>query len=339
MGSRSAATAGAPPRSLVEHIPAELKELDRWAVCQIVPQPDGTTKKFILIAGTTGRGNKAESDKAKTWRSFDVALRDAEARGLWLVFVFDCSLPYFFIDIDDRVDPVTGAIDDFAMRLVTELDTYTELSASGDGVHIIGRGAFSPRAKNTTPPVERYPVHGARFCLFTGKVLPGHVTIEDRQAQLDAYFPDRITHTNGSRSSAGFHTPAGELTETEVERIIEWVKPLWTKGRRHHMALYLGGYLGKRGISRNQATSIIEQLAEDDPDPGNALTACHDSYDSLEAGADVSGWYGLKDVCGLSEDDLAPLSAILAGFWQRSRPRLLRVSRGAQLQVREVTHA
>jgi hypothetical protein len=353
----SAATASAPSRYRVENIPAELRALPCWVVFHIIHLPNGKTKKLPLIAGKPGR-HPAASDNPQTWCPFDVALADAEARGLHLAFAFGRDLPFFFLDADN-VFGGDGAIRADVVLLRDTLDTYTEWSVSETGLHIIGRGAFPERSANrpVSPgcrPLERYPLNGGRFCIVTGNVVPGFEIIHERATELAALFPPRVAaHANGSTESTDSRGPAGPLTDDEITGITEWAGTHWTDGRRHHMALYLSGYLGKQRVSREHVAAIITQCAADDPDPGNALTACHDTYDSLEAGDDVSGWYGLKDVCGISDDQLAPLSAILDGFWRRhhevpsdngSRPiRLLPPVRGRRpfiaLAPVEISHA
>jgi len=338
----NAATAGAPPRYRIENIPAELKAIPRWVVFQIVRTSKDKTEKNPLIAGITGKAH-AKSNDPRTLRPFGVALQDANVRGLYLGFAFDKTIPYFFIDADGVVQPDGTIRTDIALLRDT-LDTYTEYSVRGLGLHIIGKGAFPPYCV-TRPvptgcaPLERYPLHGGRFCIFTGNVLQGYETIEERSAELAALFPARERRANGSTSSAGHQSPVGDLTDDEIAAVASWADPLWTDGRRHHMALYLSGELARQGVSREQAAGIIEWCAVDDSDPGAKVAACHDTYDDLEAGETVSGWYGLKDVCGISEGDLAPLDAILDGFRRRHRPRILRVTRRPQLQVREVRHA
>jgi hypothetical protein len=110
------------------------------------------------------------------------------------------------------------------------------------------------------------------------------------------------------------------------------------------MALHLSGYLGKQGVPREQAEGIIERCAADDSDPGGKITACHDTYDALEAGDVVSGWHGLRDACGLDVAEIDPLATILDGLWNRQRPQAtitlgtLR-TRSSRLRVREATRA
>jgi hypothetical protein len=337
------------PRSRVDAIPAELKALDRWCVTQVVPQADGTNKKRILIAGTTGAKARAKSDDPKTWRSFAEAERDARVRGFWLTFVFDQSLPYFFIDIDEVIDAVTGEIAKHATRLIEGLDTYTEYGLSGDGYHVIGKGRWAPNARNTTPPVEMYPNPGARFCIFSGLVAGGRDTIEERQAQLGAFFPERISNSNGngSTSSAGYAGPAGQMSDGEMRAVVAWAAPYWKPGKRHPLALSLGGYLAKSGVPEGQAVAIIEKIAVDVDDTGNVVTAVRDSYADLRAGGNVSGWSGLRDKIGLPSAHLRSLERIIERYDLRlredpekdERPRLLRVRRDPQIRSREVARA
>jgi hypothetical protein len=85
------------------------------------------------------------------------------------------------------------------------------------------------------------------------------------------------------------------------------------------MALHLSGYLAKQGVPRDQTLGIIERLAIGDEDPGSRVQAAHDSYDALEAGEEVSGYYGLRDVCGHTDVDLAPLEVVMREFWRGTR--------------------
>jgi hypothetical protein len=301
-----------------DQIPRELRALPRWCVTQVVRKGE-TSRKLILTPGMAGK-RLAASDDPGTWRDFETARRDAEARGLYLTFVFDRSLPYFFIDADEVVSP-TGEITDWAQDLVEGLETYTEVSASGDGLHIIGRGAFGERSANPAYPVERYPLHGPRFCLFTGQTLPGHDTIEERAHHLAVAFPERAYHTNGATSGAGYTGPVGELSPAEVGGIVGWAKPYWSAGRKHPMAVYLSGYLAKAGVSLAQTLQIIERCAENDQQPGAKLVACEMTYADLEAGESVAGWQGLIESCHLSPTDLADLGTIIDGFRARNAPK------------------
>ncbi len=48
--------------------------------------------------------------------------------------------PYSVIDLDSCRDPETGHIEAWAMKIVELLDSYTEVSPSGRGLHVWVRG-------------------------------------------------------------------------------------------------------------------------------------------------------------------------------------------------------
>jgi hypothetical protein len=321
----SAATA-TPRRFNVDGIADELKALSRWVRFNLEQTARGKLKKTPYIPGTTC---EASNRNPSHWRSFETAVADALARDQYIGFAFDRSLPYVFVDKDNSLT-TNGVMQSGAARVVDALRAPTERSAGGTGIHIVCGGSLPQHIEiaSDLKPIEVYPLRGPRFCVFTGDLLPveGNLGggIPDRSEALAALFPARPTRTttDGIGTNDG---SCGELTDDECETIVQWAEPFWTDGRRHHMALHLSGYLGKQRVAREQAVTLIEHCAADDSDPGAKITACHDTFDSLGAGEDISGWHGLKDVCGLSDEDLAPLSAILDGFWQRHQPRLIRV--------------
>ena len=111
----------------------------------------------------------------------------------WLLtgigFVFTESDSYSGVDIDNCRDPETGRIADWASRIIRLLDSYTEISPSRTGVHIIVRGKL-PAGKG-----NQVALHGgklemfsqARYFTITGVQVdctPGEIL--DRQAELTA---------------------------------------------------------------------------------------------------------------------------------------------------------
>ena len=299
----------------IDAIPAELKALPQWCVFSLTPQGSGKYKKVPLVAGE--RDRKAEVDDPRTWRSYEVALRDARVRGTALGFAFTRESGYFFIDVDDALDETGETERDDVQYLVDTLDTYTEVSVSGNGLHIIGRGSFDPNAapppaSNGHAPLELYPKRGNRWCVLTGRTLIGSEEIRDRQETLTTLFPPR---PRGERPSGTARQ--GLLTEAEGNAIIGWARGFWTDGRRNYMALHLSGTLANAGVAREQGVRIIEQCATGDNDPGAKVNTAHHTYDQYEAGQPVSGWQGLREVVGLTSEEIAPLDQILAVYKQR----------------------
>src|SRR5215212_4323992 len=52
-------------------------------------------------------------------------------------FVFTEDDPYCGVDLDKCREPESGEIEDWARELIEQLNSYTELSPSGTGVHIL----------------------------------------------------------------------------------------------------------------------------------------------------------------------------------------------------------
>ena len=132
-------------------------------------------------------GRFASVSESGTWTSFGEARdyfeanRDNGIEGLG--FVFTQADPFVGVDLDDCFDPETGAMEESAKGVMRELNSYTELSPSGRGVHILVKGKL-PAGGRRTGKIEMYD--SGRFFTVTGNHLEGTPgTIEDRQAELE----------------------------------------------------------------------------------------------------------------------------------------------------------
>jgi len=110
------------------------------------------------------------------------AARDGDLDGIG--FVFTESDPFCGVDLDACVDPKTGEIASWASEIVRELDSYTEFSPSGTGLHVLLRAELPPEG-NRRARIEIYD--RGRFFTVTGRRLRGtsHL-VEERQEQLSA---------------------------------------------------------------------------------------------------------------------------------------------------------
>jgi putative DNA primase/helicase len=83
-------------------------------------------------------------------------------------FVFSSGDPYTGIDLDHCIDPETGEIAPWAQAWVERFGGYTEISPSGNGLHVIVRGKSSHNGKRTVEgkTVEIYSTE--RFFTITG---------------------------------------------------------------------------------------------------------------------------------------------------------------------------
>jgi putative DNA primase/helicase len=142
------------------NIPGELKARPQWILWRAV----GDKPDKVPYSARTGR--MASSTDLLTWGTFQEALEayeNSEYAGLG--FVFSSADPYTGIDLDNCVAE-DGEIALWALEIVRYFDSYTELSATGTGLHIIVRGNVPNRRKDE---VEVYS--SKRFFTVTGHVV------------------------------------------------------------------------------------------------------------------------------------------------------------------------
>ncbi len=145
-----------------ERVPAELKVLDRWVCWKLVQVKDGRWTKVPVCAAT---GREASSTDSATWCSFDAAVGSVGrhgTKGIGLVFAPDRA--YTGLDLDHVIHD--GVLDPAYQWVVDEADTYTEVSPSGDGLHLYFRGSKPADGRCRRGNVEMYD--HARFFTVTG---------------------------------------------------------------------------------------------------------------------------------------------------------------------------
>ena len=142
------------------NIPGELKARPQWVLWMAV----GDKPDKVPFSARTGR--RASSTDLLTWGTFQEALeayKNGEYAGRG--FVFSSADPFTGIDMDDCVD-ADGEIALWALEIARYFESYTEISATGTGLHIIVRGEIPNRRKGD---VEVYS--SKRFFTMTGHVV------------------------------------------------------------------------------------------------------------------------------------------------------------------------
>jgi putative DNA primase/helicase len=143
-----------------QNIPEELKARPQWVMWRAV----GEKPDKVPYSARTGR--RASSTDLMTWSTFEEAL-DAYENGEYagLGFVFSSGDPYTGIDLDGCVEAY-GQIAPWALEIIQHFDSYTELSATGTGLHVIVKGEVPNRRKDG---VENYS--SKRFFTVTGHIV------------------------------------------------------------------------------------------------------------------------------------------------------------------------
>lgn len=153
-----------PPQALSvepDGIPEELKRRSQWVNWKYAW--DG--KKWTKHPYNPRTRRKASSTDLLTWSMFVKTLKAYE-EDLYdgIGFMFCSGDPYVGVDLDNCVDPETGEIKPWATQVVEGLNSYTELSPSGKGLHIIVRGKVPSPVKKKH--IEIYSIE--RYFTITG---------------------------------------------------------------------------------------------------------------------------------------------------------------------------
>jgi hypothetical protein len=163
-------------KSLPEPL-APLAEYRQFVAYRLVPSVRKAGKMGkVPINPATGYG--ASTTNPAHWSSFDEALAVVDAgKGNGVGFVFTASDPFWFVDIDGALQS-DGQWSRVATDLCQRLDgAAVEVSCSGTGLHIIGRGAVPEHGCRNIPlGLELYTQQ--RFVALTGTYARGSVSTD-----------------------------------------------------------------------------------------------------------------------------------------------------------------
>jgi primase-polymerase (primpol)-like protein len=159
-------------------LPQEMRQLPQWALAS-----SGPDKKPLTVDG-----RNADPTDPDTWTDFETAYRVALERGWHIGFMLHHSDEFACIDLDvkdasthpEKPHLWTTAEDiQLYQRIVEQLDTYTERSRSGRGLHLWVRANIGRGCKRGG--VEVYSQQ--RFIICTGDIWQDK-PVADRQDML-----------------------------------------------------------------------------------------------------------------------------------------------------------
>jgi hypothetical protein len=116
--------------------------------------------------------------------------------------------------LDKCRDKESGEIDDWAREAIDQLNSYTELSPSGTGVHIILKAKLPPCGRRKDR-IEMYD--WGRFFTMTGRHLPGTPKkIVERQAEVEVLHRRLFGLAKGDTNGHVSLGPGKDLSDTEI---------------------------------------------------------------------------------------------------------------------------
>ncbi len=159
-------------------IPEELKQMDCW-LCWKLTERDGKHSK-VPCAPETGY----PIDPSIKLYSYSEACQYLETypgnvTGIGFYFT---GGGISGIDLDKCIDDA-GILSSDARQIIKKLDSYTEYSPSGKGLHIIFRGSLPPGSRNRKGNYEVYS--SKRYFTVTGNVFEDKASVESCQTELE----------------------------------------------------------------------------------------------------------------------------------------------------------
>ncbi|TSD16178.1 hypothetical protein DP107_03180 [Haloglomus irregulare] len=207
-------TDSAYPQPTADEIPDAMTAREQW-LCWREEERDGKPTKVPI---NPADGNWASTTDPETWSSFDIAYEFATEWNYGLGFVFTEIDPLVGIDLDDCRDAENGRPTPVAKEIVGALDSYTEVSPSGTGYHVILQGRL-PNDRNRRGKVEMY--EKKRFFTVTGDHVEGTPkSAKERPEELDEVYDEHIgvetTSVGNEQASSQSSTPV--LSDSELIR-------------------------------------------------------------------------------------------------------------------------
>ncbi|MCO4357289.1 phage/plasmid primase, P4 family [Staphylococcus agnetis] len=193
--------------------PKELTKLNNWCVWKYQKR-NGKLTKVPFNAET---GEFAKSNDPNTWSSYETAINFTGADGVGFFF----EPPYLGIDIDNVEDDIHryrqgDKLDNIVSEFTEAFKTYTEVSPSGNGLHLIVKGKI-PGERRRKGNIEMYD--SGRFFTMTGNTIGKYKDVTEASPQLfkeiyNKYFPS--TSNVIQHPSNNFQDNIHNLSEMEI---------------------------------------------------------------------------------------------------------------------------
>lgn len=255
----------------------ELKKLPQWVVF-ILETAEGQAKiRKIPLNPRTGKGAKAND--ASTWATFDEAVAFAERQGFFenrtggIGFEFANGIAG--VDLDGVILP-DGTLKPYAQEIVELMNSYTEISPSGKGLHILFRitGSLSDigtRRKNDELGVEAYSE--GRYFTITGRVYGALKPIVERTGEVKVVYekylaksktevakptpPSPTVDTHPAKTPQGERIPSEDLSDSEL-----WERMFASEKGGDIQALYNGDISGYMSTHKDGNTYLDYSAAD-----------------------------------------------------------------------------
>jgi hypothetical protein len=187
-------------------IPEELLAYPQWVLWKYAATPKGRQTKLPYSAVT---GQLASVNDPSTWATYDKAVAAlAFGQHSGIGFVLSEADPYTFIDLDDPKGD--AAVIDTQVKIAGAFDTYSEVSPSGQGLHLILKGKIPEGRRRNY--IEVYS--SLRYMTVTG-LTHHNKPIAERQQLLETLWAELGGTTSRVDAAASQDQPE-RYTDEEI---------------------------------------------------------------------------------------------------------------------------
>ncbi|TKX74638.1 hypothetical protein EXE46_08020 [Halorubrum sp. GN11_10-6_MGM] len=267
---------GTAPES-AESVPETVVYRDQW-ICWRYEQGGDKKPPYDPEAG-----EKASTKEPETWSDFETAIKTYQAGdydGVGIVLTEDD--PIVGIDFDYCRDPKTGDIESEIRHIIESIDSYTEVSPSGTGLHTVVIGEKPENTGSRSGDgIEVYD--SEQYFTFTGDHLGSTPeTIEERNEELQEVCREHLITTRTDRDDAIGELPDDDPDEDAITQAQDYIREFihdqktGPRAREYYTDLLKGRY-AKRGFKddRSGAETTLCSLTygillDRDANPANA---------------------------------------------------------------------
>lgn len=158
--------------STFDNLPDEMKALDRWLLwrAEYIKDKNGNSK--ITKVPKQSNGDNASSTNYNHFASFETVMQAYQSGGFTgLGFCLVEEDPFVIVDLDECLDSngkLKGTNERRNQMILDSLDSYTEVSYSGEGLHIVVKADNIAGFNNQKENIEMYSQK--RFFCMTGNL-------------------------------------------------------------------------------------------------------------------------------------------------------------------------
>lgn len=202
---------------------SELKTLPQWIGWKKIKRKG----RIVKLPVNPHNGRAASSTNPGTWTTADKAWRVKKKYKLeGLGFVFTKETGVVGVDLDDCF--IDGYLKNEASQVVKCLNSYTEYSPSGNGLHVFVQGDIPKAIKEDSRGFEMY--NTGRYFTVTGQEYGAsefvNSTIEGRQKELLALFVVYGGNLNDKPLPSIAKKTYTDLTMDRVRRALSFIPPV-----------------------------------------------------------------------------------------------------------------